>query len=110
MKTGGCDKHNFPEETLYYEFSDCDDRAVLFASLIREIYNMNSIALDYTQHINIGIYYYENDKRWKSILYNDKGAIHLGMEKYTICEPTIKGSLIGQDSCQSPPVEIRELW
>lgn len=106
----GIEKHNFPEETLYYEFSDCDDRAALFASLIKEIYNMNSILLDYPNHVNVGIHYYENDKGWKYILYLDKGGLYLDMEKYTICDPTGEGLLIGQDNYGSQPIEIRELW
>src|SRR5690606_10914787 len=39
------------EETLFAQYSDCDDRAALFFYLVKEIYNLPMIAVLYPTHI-----------------------------------------------------------
>ncbi|MDW7680249.1 MAG: hypothetical protein SCK70_06770, partial [bacterium] len=41
----------FAEETLFYPFSDCEDRSILFAYLVRELLGLKVIGLDYPGHI-----------------------------------------------------------
>jgi hypothetical protein len=45
------DKPFFADETLYYPASDCEDRAVLFATLVRRLLNLEVIGLDYPGHV-----------------------------------------------------------
>lgn len=74
----GREKRFSPEETLASEWSDCEDHAALFFSLVREVYNLPMIVLSYPDHINVAVNLEKS--KGKTILHNDK--------IYTICEPT----------------------
>jgi hypothetical protein len=74
----GDEKRLSPEQTLLYEYSDCEDRAGLFFYLVKEIYNLPMIVLAYPKHVTIGVRF---DKPvGKVVEYNG--------EKYSVCEPT----------------------
>lgn len=74
----GKEKRLAPEQTLFSEYSDCDDRAALFFYLVKEIYNRPMIALLYPTHITIAVQF--DKPSGKPIIYNGK--------KYSICEAT----------------------
>lgn len=74
----GKEKRLSPEQTLLYDYSDCDDRAALFFYLVKEIYDLPMIALLYPTHITIAVQF---DKPvGEPIVYKGK--------KYSVCEPT----------------------
>lgn len=74
----GKEKRLSPEETLLYEYSDCEDRAALFFCLVKEIYHLPMLVLSYPNHVTIAVQF---DKPIGTpIVYNGK--------KYSICEPT----------------------
>ena len=74
----GVEKRLSPEQTLFSEASDCDDRAALFFFLVKEIYNLPMIAMLYPSHITMAVQF---DKQLgKPIIYNGQA--------YTVCEPT----------------------
>jgi len=74
----GREKRLSPEETLLYDYSDCEDRAALFFCLVKEIYNLPMIVLVYPKHVSIAV---EFEKPiGQTIVYNGK--------KYSVCEPT----------------------
>ena len=74
----GKEKRLSPEETLFYEHSDCEDRAALFFYLVKEIYDLPMIVLVYPTHVTIAIQF---DKPvGNPIIYNGN--------KYYVCEPT----------------------
>jgi hypothetical protein len=74
----GKEKRLTPEQTLFSEYSDCDDRAALFFFLVKEIYNRPMIALLYPTHITMAVQF--DKPAGKPIIYNGK--------KYSVCEPT----------------------
>ena len=43
----GREKYFFAEELFFYQFSDCEDRSVLFAFLVNSLLGLDVIALDY---------------------------------------------------------------
>lgn len=51
----GREKWMMPEETLYYPYSDCDDRAVLYAYLVRELLGLEVVGLLYPSHLTTAI-------------------------------------------------------
>ena len=74
----GKEKRLSPEETLFSDYSDCDDRAALFFYLVKEIYDLPMIALLYPTHITIAVQF---DKPvGQPIIYKGK--------TYSVCEPT----------------------
>jgi hypothetical protein len=82
----GREKRFSPEETLLYDYSDCEDRAALFFCLVKEIYNLPMIVLVYPKHVSIAV---EFEKPiGQTIVYNGK--------KYTVCEPTPKEDFLLQ--------------
>jgi len=82
----GFEKFNFPEESMFYPYIDCDDRGVLFSYLVRELTNLEVIGLDYPQHVSTAVHFNENVDG-NAVVYNNK--------KYVSCDPTYIGSTIG---------------
>ena len=81
----GGEKRLTPEQTLLYPESDCEDRAALFFCLVKELYNLPMLVLNYPQHVTIAVKF---DKPvGKPVLY--KG------EKYSVCEPTPQKADLG---------------
>jgi hypothetical protein len=76
--TFGKEKRFSPEQTLLYNTSDCDDRAALFFSLVKELYQLPMIVLLYPKHITVAVQF--EAATGQAILYKNK--------KYYICEPT----------------------
>jgi len=74
----GQEKRLSPEQTLLYENSDCEDRAGLFFYLVKEIYDLPMIVVEYPKHVTIAIKF--NKPYGNTITYN-------GI-KYSICEPS----------------------
>lgn len=74
----GSEKRLSPEQTLFYDQSDCEDRVALFYCLVKEIYNLPMIVLSYPKHVTIAVQFHK--PIGKPIVYNGN--------KYSICEPT----------------------
>ena len=51
----GKENYLLPEETLHYQASDCEDRAVLMAWLARTLLNETVVGLDYPGHVATGL-------------------------------------------------------
>ncbi|MCF8367739.1 MAG: hypothetical protein K9G76_01760 [Bacteroidales bacterium] len=80
------EKFFFPEEILYYPYSDCEDRSVFFAYLVNELLNLKVVGLEYTGHIATAVNFsapIEGDY----VMYHD--------EKYTIADATFINAPIG---------------
>lgn len=75
----GYEKYLLPEETLYYPSSDCEDRSILFAFLVKRLIGVKVIVLDYPGHVCTAVKFY----RHPSGAY----VVHNG-QRYTICDPT----------------------
>jgi hypothetical protein len=75
----GREKPLFIEETLYYPYSDCEDRSILFAYLVRELLGLKVIGLDYPGHIATAVRFTEPVKG---------DALMWQGERYTVCDPT----------------------
>lgn len=99
----GREKWMMPEETLYYPYSDCDDRAILFAYLVRELLNLDVVGLLYPSHLTTAVLL-PGVSGGDTILHNGK--------RYVAADPTYIGADLGMTMPQyrgtSPQViEIR---
>ncbi len=74
-----------PEETLFYKYSDCEDRSVLFSYLVKELLGLDVILLDYPEHATTAVLF---DKS-----YGVKPIVYKG-RKYTLCDPTGPGNYL----------------
>ncbi len=75
----GREKYLMPEETLYYPASDCEDRSILFAYLVKNLLGLKIIALDYPGHIATAV-------KFNSPVNGD--AVEYNGQRYVICDPT----------------------
>ena len=77
-----------PEETLYYLYSDCEDRSALFYNMVKEILGLEVILVDFPGHASAAVQFEEsptqNDTNMKPILHKGK--------KYYVCDPTGPGN------------------
>lgn len=83
----GYEKPNFPDETFYYPYCDCEDRAMLYATLVKDLLGLDTILLDYPNHIAAAV-------RFKENIPGDYVVLSDGSE-YLICDPTYIGAPIG---------------
>ena len=51
----GCDRAFFAEETLYYPFCDCEDRAILLSRLVRDLLGLETILVYYPGHLAMAV-------------------------------------------------------
>ena len=85
----GEENYLLPEETLYYPASDCEDRAFLFAWLVRELVGLPVVGVTYPGHVAVAVAF-EGEANA-----NDKRVAHQG-RYYTLTDPTYLGSKAGQ--------------
>lgn len=75
----GHDRAFFAEETMYYPYSDCEDRAILFSHLVRDLLGLDVALVHYPGHLAAAVCFNEDVK-----------GDYLTIEgrKFTICDPT----------------------
>ncbi|MCF7859751.1 MAG: hypothetical protein K9N07_10600 [Candidatus Cloacimonetes bacterium] len=83
----GREKVLFPEETINYRYSDCEDRSILFAYMVSNLTELDIVGVDYPGHVCTAIAF-SNELDGKFIKHN-------GM-KYYICDPTYINANIGE--------------
>ena len=81
----GREKVMFASETLYYDKSDCEDRAVLFSYLIKELFGIGVLGVKYKDHMATALY-----------VPMDGDSIKAGKRKFVLADPTYINASIGQ--------------
>ena len=85
-KIWGTDRVFFAEETFYYPFCDCEDRAILFSHLVRDILKLNVALVYYPGHIAAAVEFNEDVSG---------DYITVGNRKFVICDPTYVNASVG---------------
>ncbi|VAW85436.1 hypothetical protein MNBD_GAMMA16-189 [hydrothermal vent metagenome] len=83
----GREKYFFPEELFVYDYSDCEDRSVLFAYLVRILLGLGVIGIDYPGHVATAVHFKEKVEG-SSYFYNGK--------KYIVSDPTYINAPVGK--------------
>jgi len=81
----GREKVMFAYETLYYDKSDCEDRATLFAYLVKELFNIGVVGVKYKDHMATALYI---PMKGDSVMKNGR--------RFVIADPTYVNANIGQ--------------
>jgi hypothetical protein len=82
----GVENYLFPEETLHYPYSDCEDRSVFFAWLVRSLLGLEVVGLDFPGHVATAVHF--NDTvRGDSLVLNGK--------RYVVTDPTYINATAG---------------
>ena len=93
----GFEKWNFPEESLFYRYGDCDDHAILFARLVRDLVGLEvllvSCEVDGSPHATTAVRFTEPQDGGDWILY--------GGERYYCCEPSSTAAEVGDRRWES---------
>ncbi|GAA6135460.1 hypothetical protein NBRC116188_22500 [Oceaniserpentilla sp. 4NH20-0058] len=76
----------YPIETLHYPYSDCEDRASLFAWLVKGLLKLDTVLLDYPGHIAAAVAF-NSDTTGDSWMHNGK--------RYTVTDPTYINASLG---------------
>lgn len=79
-----------PEETLYYLYSDCEDRSALFYNMVKEILKMDVVLIDFPRHVSAAVHF-EKPPVFDSESIHAKPIYHNGKDYY-ICDPTGPGN------------------
>ncbi|MDR0657910.1 MAG: hypothetical protein LBG18_03060 [Mediterranea sp.] len=83
----GYEKPFFPDETFFYPYCDCEDRAMLYSTLVRDLLGLETVLLDYPGHIASAVRF-TGDVPGDYIMLDDGG-------KFVICDPTYIGAPVG---------------
>lgn len=84
----GYEKPFFCEENFYYAKNDCEDRAVLFSYLVRNLINAKIALLDYPDHIATAVHLDDDNIEGDYCM--------VGGQKYFVCDPTYIGATVGE--------------
>ncbi len=84
----GYEKPFFCEENFYYAKNDCEDRAILFSYMVRNLVGAPIVLLDYPDHLATAVCL--NDDTVKGDYYQVEG------KKYFVCDPTYIGANVGE--------------
>lgn len=82
----GHERFFFPDEMFYYPYSDCEDRAVLYAWLVKQLTGLDVIGLNYPGHMATAVAF-NTDVEGSYVEHNGR--------RYTICDPTYIGAPVG---------------
>ena len=82
----GMEKCLFSDETIFYPYSDCEDRSVLFAYLVKKILELEVIGLDYPGHVATAIKFHTDI---------DGDYIIFQNNKFIVCDPTYINANVG---------------
>lgn len=83
----GREKYMIPEETVFYPYSDCEDRSFFFAYLVRKLTGLEVVGLDYPGHVATGVRFTDN-------LPGDY-VMDNNNVKYIVCDPTYINATLG---------------
>lgn len=86
-KVWGGDRAFFAEETLYYPYSDCEDRSILFSRLVRDLLGLEVVLIYYPNHLATAVRF-EGQQPTGDYLDLPDG-------KYFIADPTYIGATVG---------------
>jgi ribosomal protein L31E len=85
----GREKVMFADETLYYDKSDCEDRAILFAHLVKELFGIGVVGVKYKDHMSTALN-----------IPMDGDSVKVAGKKFVIADPTYINANIGQSMPQ----------
>ncbi|WP_163932352.1 hypothetical protein [Paraferrimonas sp. SM1919] len=85
------------EETVFYKASDCEDRSILMANLVKLFTDLDVVILSYQTHVAIGV----ELESLPDSLYDRKQYAYEG-KVYTVVDPSMVGSVVGREATKIP--------
>lgn len=87
VKQFGREKTFFCEENFFYPANDCEDRAILFARVVRMLFNYDVVLLEFDDHVATAVHIPGRKIR----------GHHLDLQghRFMVCDPTYIGATVG---------------
>jgi len=85
------EKVMFPSETLFYPYSDCEDRAILFSYMVKTLLGMDIVGVKYPNHMATAVHI---DQKVEG------EYIRSGSKTYIVADPTYINAGIGMSMPQ----------
>lgn len=82
----GKDRAFFADETLFYPYCDCEDRAILFSRLVRNWFGLETLLIYYPGHLATAVHF-------STPVMGD--YIEVDGKEYIICDPTYINAPVG---------------
>lgn len=77
----------FMDESWYYPESDCEDHAIHFSRMVRDLMGLDAVLLYYPGHLASAVAFTDGSANGDYVMKNGK--------KYIVCDPTIFYSNVG---------------
>ena len=96
----GYDRAFFADETLFYPLSDCEDHAILFSRLVRDLIGLDVVLVYYPGHLAAGV----------CLSTEIKGdAVMAEGRKFMITDPTLTRGKVGVTMSQYVNIDPKEI-
>ncbi len=82
----GYERALFADETFFYPYSDCEDRSILYAILVRDLLGLEVVFLNYPRHIATAV-------KFNTAI--SGSYFQIDGSRYYVCDPTYIGASIG---------------
>lgn len=83
----GYERPLYPDESIFYPYCDCEDRAVLYTCLVRELLGLETVLLNYPEHLAAAVHFNE-EVEGDYIVFEGK--------TYLVTDPTFIGAPVGR--------------
>lgn len=97
----GGDRAFFAEETLYYPYADCEDRAILFSRLVRDLVGLPVVLLYYPGHLATAVGFSDAVKG---------DYVVVEGKRFTICDPTYINAPVGATMPDMDNHTAKAIW
>jgi len=84
----GHDRAFFMDESWYYPLSDCEDHAINFSRMVRDLIGLETALIYYPGHLAAAVSFSDNSTPGDYVTHEGR--------KYTICDPTIFYANVGR--------------
>lgn len=89
----------FADESIFYPYNDCEDRAIFYSILVKDLLGLESVLLYYPGHLATAV-------NFKSDVAGD--YFNVDGKKYVVCDPTYINSNVGMSmpTCKNQSAEV----
>lgn len=87
----GIERPLYADESLYYPYCDCEDRAILYAIIVKELMGLDAALLLYPGHLATAVAFTED-------VAGD--YVEVDGRRYVVCDPTYINSSVGDSMPQ----------
>jgi hypothetical protein len=93
----GYERPLFGDESFFYPYNDCEDRSILYATLVKELLHLDVVLLHYPEHLATAVCFREKV---------EGDYLSINGKTYIVCDPTYIGADIGWTMSQFKTTKV----